>query len=114
MDSIVKIQHNGQVTIRTRLRSRAGLAEGDLVEATLQQGKIVLTPKSPSRSLLRNADDTHTPFQRMAINRGVAQSQKEYKQGRSFGPFDTHQEYIASLHREAEKIRARKKKRAAH
>ena len=45
-------------------------------------------------------DDEYTPEQRRAIDHGVAQSEREYKQGRSFGPFATHAEFIAALHKE--------------
>ncbi|MGA3027143.1 MAG: AbrB/MazE/SpoVT family DNA-binding domain-containing protein [Bryobacteraceae bacterium] len=45
MSTIVRIQDKGQVTIPTRLRTRAGLAKGDLVEAAFVRGRIVLTPK---------------------------------------------------------------------
>jgi len=47
------------------------------------------------------------------IDRGIAQSLKEFKQGRSYGPFETHTEFIASLHKEAKKPRGKKSKRAA-
>jgi hypothetical protein len=50
----------------------------------------------PSR-LRSSTDDRYTTAQRRAIDRGIAQSLKEYKQGRGFGPFDTHEAFIASL-----------------
>ena len=53
------------------------------------------------------------PEQRRVIDRGIAQSLKEFKQGRSYGPFETHTEFIASLHKEAKKPRGKKSKRAA-
>lgn len=34
------------MTLPSRLRDAIGVAEGDLVEATVQRGKIVLTPKT--------------------------------------------------------------------
>jgi len=76
----------------------------------VQRGKIVLTPKLViDRSKFPNADDEYTPEQRRAIDRGLAQSMKEYKQGRTFGPFETHQEFVASLHKEAKKLSSKKK-----
>jgi bifunctional DNA-binding transcriptional regulator/antitoxin component of YhaV-PrlF toxin-antitoxin module len=102
------------MTLPTKLRSLAGISEGDLVEAAFQRGKIVITPKLVTDgSRFPKADDEYTPAQRRAINRGIAQSEKEYKQGRSFGPFDTHEEFIASLHRQTPKPREKKIKRAA-
>ncbi len=43
MTTLVKIHRKGQMTLPTRLRSLAGIAEGDLVEAKYQRGKIVIT-----------------------------------------------------------------------
>src|ERR1700732_5017192 len=114
MTTLVKIHRKGQMTLPTRLRALAGIAEGDLVEAAFQRGKIVITPKLViDRSQFPNADDEYTPAQRRAIDRGIAQSLKEYKQGRGRGPFETHGAFIASLHKEAGKLRAKKTKRTA-
>ena len=112
MTTLVKIHRKGQMTLPSRLRSAIGVAEGDLVEATVLRGKIVLTPKLIiDRSQFPTADDEYTPAQRRVIDRGIAQSEKEYKQGRFFGPFNTHAEFIASLHKEAAKLGAKKNKR---
>ena len=101
------------MTLPTRLRTLAGIAEGDFVEAAFLRGKIVITPKVMiDRSKFSNADDEYTPEQRHVIDRGIAQSEKEYKQGRSFGPFETHDAFIASLHTEAAKLRGKKIKPA--
>jgi AbrB family looped-hinge helix DNA binding protein len=114
MTTLVKIHRKGQMTLPSRLRSAIGVAEGDVIEASVQRGKIVLTPKLViDRSQSPNADDEYTPAQRRVINRGIAQSEKEYKQGRSFGPFETHETFIASLHKEAAKPRGKKTKRPA-
>ena len=45
MPTLVKIHRKGQMTLPSRLRSAIGVSEGDVVEATVKQGKIVLTPK---------------------------------------------------------------------
>lgn len=83
------------------------------MEAAFERGKIVITPKLPvGRSKFPSADDEYTPAERTAINRGIAQSEKEYKQGRSLGPFSTHEEFSASLHKQTAKLREKKIKRA--
>ncbi|MEO8098318.1 MAG: AbrB/MazE/SpoVT family DNA-binding domain-containing protein [Acidobacteriota bacterium] len=111
MNSTARIQHKGQVTIPTRLRTEVGLSKGDLVEFSLHKGKIVITPKVViDRSQFPNADGEHTPAQRRAIDRGVARSEQEYQQGRNFGPFATHEKFIAALHKEAKKSAAKKTK----
>jgi AbrB family looped-hinge helix DNA binding protein len=46
MPTLIKIQDKGQVTIPNRIRSKAGLVKGDLMEAAFERGRIVLTPKT--------------------------------------------------------------------
>lgn len=112
MNPTARIQQKGQVTIPTRLRDQAGLSKGDLVEFSFQRGKIVITPKLIiDRSAFPSADTEYTAEQRRIVERGIAQSEREYKQGRSFGPFTTHEEFITSLHKEAAKLGAKKHKR---
>src|ERR1700680_674483 len=102
MTALVKIQLKGQVTLPTRMRSALGVAEGDLVEASVQRGKIVLTPKLViDRSQFPTADDEYTPAQRRIIDARLAKSDEDIKHGRVHGPFNTHKEFIASLHKEA-------------
>lgn len=69
----------------------------------MSNGVITLLPK------LQTADDEYTQAQRSAIDRGIAASEKDYAEGRSYGPFQTHAEFIASLHKEAAKLRRAKR-----
>lgn len=98
MSTIVKIQRKGQVTIPTRLRVQVGLVDGDLVEAKAERGKIVLTPK-----LI--VDREYTPAQRRVIDARLAVSLEQAKRGETRGPFETHEEMITFLHREAKRAR---------
>ena len=50
---------------------------------------------------------------RGAIESGIAASEKDFNAGRSFGPFKTHEAFIASLHDETAKLRAQKRARSA-
>jgi len=70
-------------------------------------GAITIRPK------LEIADQEHTPAQRRAINRGIAASEKDYKVGRLYGPFKTHEAFVESLHAEAAKLRKKGSKRTA-
>src|SRR5438094_8843737 len=98
MTILVKIQRKGQMTLPSRLRSAIGIAEGDLVEATVQRGKIVLTPKVViDRSKFPNADNEYTPAQRRVIDAQLAESVQDLKKGRTFGPFNTAGEMIAHM-----------------
>lgn len=114
MTALVKIHRKGQMTLPSSFRAAMGVGEGSLVELSLKNGKAVITPQLVvDRSKFSTADDEYTPQQRRAIDRGIAQSLKEYKQGKAFGPFSTHQEFIASLHKEAERLGRKKSKRPA-
>jgi AbrB family looped-hinge helix DNA binding protein len=98
MPSLVKIHRKGQMTLPTRLRTQAGILEGDLVEAAFHRGKIVLTPTlTVDRSKFSNADDEYTPAQRRIIDARLAESEEDLKRGRTFGPFNTAEEMIASM-----------------
>jgi AbrB family looped-hinge helix DNA binding protein len=114
MTTLVRIHRKGQMTLPSRLRSAVGVAEGDLVEASVQRGKIVLTPKLViDRSQFPTADDEYTPAQRRIIDARLAKSDEDIKHGRVHGPFNTHKEFIASLHKEAAKLRVKKKTKLA-
>lgn len=82
-----------------RVRRKAGFKAGDQVEVKAIGGIVTLIRK-PS-----NQEDDYTPEQRREIDAGIAESQEEYRQGHGFGPFDTHEEFIASLHKESKKLR---------
>ncbi len=114
MTALVKIHRKGQITLPVRLRSALGVAEGDLVEASVQRGKIVLTPKLViDKSKFATADDEYTPAQRKTIDRGIAQSMKDLREGRAYGPFDTIENFLASLHKHVGKSKAKHSKRRA-
>jgi AbrB family looped-hinge helix DNA binding protein len=106
MNTTAKIQHKGQVTIPTSVRRQAGLSKGDLVKFTFARGRIVITPKLViDRSKFPNADDEYTPAQRRIIDARLAKSDEDIKHSRVYGPFDTHQEFIASLEKEIANLR---------
>jgi hypothetical protein len=50
---------------------------------------------------------------KLLVDRGIGQSQDDFTSGRSHGPFKTHQEFLASLHSETNKLRAKKAMRPA-
>ena len=111
MTTLVKIHRKGQMTLPSRMRSAIGIAEGDLVEATVLRGKIVLTPQLViDRSKFPNADDEYTPGQRRAIDARLAKSDEDIKRGRTYGPFDSAAEMIASIEANIKKGRSMKKK----
>ena len=107
MTTIVKIHRKGQMTLPSRLRAALGVGEGDLVEATVKDGKIVLTPTLIiDRSKFPTADDEYTPAQRKVIDAQLAKAKEDVKNGRLHGPFETHEELMEFLHNKARRARA--------
>jgi AbrB family looped-hinge helix DNA binding protein len=86
---IVTVKNKYQVVIPLRVRNEVGINVGDILDAKVERGRIVFTPKS-------------------LIDRGVAESLQDYKKGRSYGPFDSAEEMLASLRRNVKKLRATK------
>src|SRR5437773_7304476 len=100
MTTLVKIHRKGQMTLPSRLRSAVGIVEGDLVEAKLQRGKIIITPKLIiDRSKFPAADDEYTPAQRRIIDARLAKADADIKAGRVSNAFSDHGESIADLHK---------------
>lgn len=86
------------MTLPSRLREAIGVGEGDRLEASVQRGKIVLSPTIViDRSKFPNADDEYTPAQRRVIDARLAESRRELKKGKTHGPFNTADEMIAHM-----------------
>lgn len=88
------------------VRRKAGHRNGEDLEFRVSGGVITILPKPPA------TDDEYTPAERRAIDRGIAQSEKEYREGKNAGPFATAEEFLADLHRESASLDARKRKRS--
>jgi bifunctional DNA-binding transcriptional regulator/antitoxin component of YhaV-PrlF toxin-antitoxin module len=87
------------------VRRKAGIKTGDELEVKVSGGIITLLPK-------RHAMDAeYTPAQRRVVDTHIAQGLEDVKRGRVHGPFESHPEFIASLHKEAKKLSAKKVKR---
>ena len=92
---------------RTVLRHLAGEQDGEArssgraalrISCYAVRGKIVLTPKIViDRSKFPNADDEYTPAQRRIIDARLAESDEGIRQGRTFGPFNSAEEMVASM-----------------
>ena len=90
--ALIKVKTKYQVTLPTALREQAGVRIGDLLEAKVEKGKITLTPKT-------------------VIDRGIAESLEDYRKGRVYGPFNTAEKMVTSLHRNAIKVKRLKRSR---
>jgi len=97
------LKSKSEIIVPPSVRRKAGFKVGDRIEFKVSGGIITILPESP------DADDEYTPAERRAIDRSIAESMKDYREGRSYGPFGSHAEFMASLTEEAVKLRAKKK-----
>jgi AbrB family looped-hinge helix DNA binding protein len=105
--SIVRVKSRFQVVIPESVRAQIGVEVGDVFEATAEKGRIVLKPKTAV------AVDEYTPADRRRIDAQLAKSVAEHKQGRSFGPFESHEDMTALLHKQVNKRVAKPKRPTA-
>lgn len=88
---IVTVKNKFQIVIPRHVRERAHVEIGDLLEAGVENGRIVFTPKS-------------------LVDRHIAEGLNDARAGRTHGPYATAAEAIAALETRAK--RAAKKRRA--
>lgn len=88
---LVKVKTKSQVTIPDAIRQQLGVKIGDLLEAKVERGSIVLKPK------LAEGGEEYTPAQRRRIDAELAKSIAEYREGKSYGPFQTADDMIAHM-----------------
>lgn len=104
----VRIQKKGQLTLPSQVRSRLGLAEGDLVDVKIRSTNIVITPQMViDRSKFPTADDEYTPEQRRIINARLDEAEK----GPYYGPFKSGSEVARFLKKRRELQRSSKAKK---
>lgn len=84
--ALVKVKEKFQVTLPAEIRKKANLSVGELLEAKVEGKKITLIPKS-------------------VVDRDIAISLREFREGKGYGPFKSAKEAIRSLHREAKKLK---------
>jgi AbrB family looped-hinge helix DNA binding protein len=84
--ALVKVKEKYQVTLPADVRKKAGVAVGDVLEAKAQGKKITFIPTS-------------------VIDRDIAISLREFREGKGHGPFKSAKEAIRLLHREAKRLK---------
>jgi AbrB family looped-hinge helix DNA binding protein len=102
-----RVGQRRQVVIPREILETLNLQAGDVVAFAEQKNRVLITPRR-----VAGVAGTMTVAERRAVDRGIAASENDYKEGHSHGPFKTHEEFIASLHEEAAKLRGKKNKRA--
>jgi AbrB family looped-hinge helix DNA binding protein len=89
--SLVTVKNKYQVVIPAKVRKAAGIAVGDLLDATVENGRLLFTPKT-------------------VIDRRLTKGIADIRKGRVHGPFDSADEMIESLKSDIKK-RSEKAKR---
>jgi bifunctional DNA-binding transcriptional regulator/antitoxin component of YhaV-PrlF toxin-antitoxin module len=100
----VIVKNKIPLVVPPTIRRKAGLKSGQEVEFRIVRGIISIHPK------ISAADDEYTPRERRIINASIAKGLADFKAGKTYGPFSTHKEFIASLHREIKRIRTKRTK----
>ena len=101
----VTVKSKTPLVVPPSVRRQAGLKSGQQIEFKVADGVISIRPKAPA------ADDEYTPEQRRIVDAQLAASLADVKAGRVHGPFSTHKDFIASLHKEAKRLNRKKVKR---
>ena len=86
------------------VRRRAGFKSGQELEIKATGGVITILPKLPT------ADDEYTPAQRRIIDAQLKEGLEDIRKGRTYGPFNTAEEMIASMEANLKKKRPAKSK----
>jgi bifunctional DNA-binding transcriptional regulator/antitoxin component of YhaV-PrlF toxin-antitoxin module len=107
MTVAVKNNNKTPLVVPPAVRRRAGFKSGQELEFKVSGGVITILPKGSQ------PDDDYCPKQRRKIDARLDQADKDLRAGRVHGPFSTHKEFIASLHKEAKKLSRRKTVRPA-
>ena len=84
--ALVKVRSKYQVLIPPHVREKVQIRVGDLLEASVERGKITFTPKS-------------------IVDREIAVALKEIDEGKSYGPFTSAKGLVRSLNRESRKLK---------
>lgn len=102
----VTVKGNTPLVVPSAVRRLAGLKSGQEIEFEVSGGVISIRPKSLAR------DDEYTIEQRRIVDAQLAESLADVEAGWVHGPFSTHKEFVASLHKEAKKLGRKKAKRS--
>ena len=77
------------IVVPETIRRKAGLRPGDRVEFRVSGGAITISSRPTEAA-------KGTPLSR-ALNRGLAQSEREFEAGLASGPFESHEEFVQAL-----------------
>ena len=87
--SLVAIKNKYQIVIPSKVRKAAGFEVGDFLDASFEGGRVMLTPQT-------------------LLAREVAEALADFREGRTSGPFETHEALVKHLKGVVRKYRAKK------
>src|ERR1700678_1271225 len=94
----VAVKNKKPIVVSAAALRQAGFKSGQELEVRVFGGAIAILPKAPA------ADDEVSAAEQLSVDRGIAQSEKEYQEGKVAGPFATVEEFLADLHAESAKL----------
>ena len=107
----ITLKAKAPLVVPPSVQRKARLKAGDQVEFRAAPGKITIVSKPPAAAA--TADGEYTPEQRRIIEAQLAEGLEDIKQGRTYGPFNTVEEMIASIEGNIRKSRPAKKRKRA-
>jgi bifunctional DNA-binding transcriptional regulator/antitoxin component of YhaV-PrlF toxin-antitoxin module len=106
----ITLKAKAPLVVPPSVQRKARLKAGDQVEFRATPGKITIVTKPPVAAATA-ADDEYTPEQRRIIEAQLAEGLEDIKKGRTYGPFNTVEEMIASMEANIKKSRPAKKRK---
>jgi bifunctional DNA-binding transcriptional regulator/antitoxin component of YhaV-PrlF toxin-antitoxin module len=99
----VALKNKPPLVVPAAALRRAGFRRGQELEVKSELGVIMIVPRD---------FDEYSATERRALNRGIAQSLKEYSTEKGAGPFDTADAFLTDLHQGAANLDVKRRKRS--
>jgi AbrB family looped-hinge helix DNA binding protein len=90
----MRLGQRRQVVIPKEICDELNLQEGDFVEVTSAQGKVIIKPKE-----LVDREEALTPDEKARIDASIGEGLEDFKQGRFIGPFKSAKAAVRALKR---------------
>ena len=105
----ITLKAKSPLVVPPSVQRKARLKAGDQVEFKATPGMITIVSKPPAAP--PSTDDEYTPEQRRIIDRQIAEGLEDIKKGRTYGPFNTVEEMVASMEANIQKSRPAKRRK---
>ena len=105
----ITLKAKAPLVVPPSVQRKARLKAGDQVEFKATRGKITIVSKPAAAP--RATGDEYTPEQRRIIEAQLAEGLEDIKAGRTYGPFNTVEEMIASIEGNIRRSRPAKKRK---